>query len=73
MKIKVKNPSGKEKTLVVSPSDLISKAKINAGLQGFIWKFNGEVLKDEKTIDYYGIEDDDTIVSNVPVPGGKAL
>jgi hypothetical protein len=70
MKIKIKNPSGKEKNLIVNPSDLISKAKINAGLQGYIWKFNGEVLKDEKTIDYYRIEDDDTIISNIPVPGG---
>jgi hypothetical protein len=70
MKIKIKNPTGKEKSLIVNSSDLISKAKINAGLQGYIWKFNGEVLKDEKTIDYYGIEDDDTIISNIPVPGG---
>jgi hypothetical protein len=70
MKIKIKNPTGKEKSLIVNSSDLISKAKINAGLQGYIWKFNGEVLKDEKTIDYYRIEDDDTIISNIPVPGG---
>jgi hypothetical protein len=70
MKIKIKNPTGKEKSLIVNSSDLISKAKINAGLQGYIWKFNGEVLKDEKTIDYYRIEDDDTIISNIPVVGG---
>ena len=36
MKIKVKNPSGKEKTLVVSPSDLISKAKCGDKTQACI-------------------------------------
>lgn len=70
IKLKIKNPTGKEKILYVNSTDLISRAKINAGLPGYIWKFNGEVLKDDKTIEYYGLETDDVIVSNVPVPGG---
>lgn len=70
IKLKIKNPTGREKILYVNSSDSISRAKINAGLQGFIWKFNGEVLKDDKTIEYYGLETDDVIISNVPVPGG---
>lgn len=69
--VKIKNPKGKEKTLRVNSTDSISSAKLNAGLSGHIWKFNGETLKDDKTIEYYGLEEDDVIISNVPAPGGK--
>ena len=31
---------------------------------------NGEVLNDEKTIEYYQMEDDDTIISDLMTIGG---
>ena len=69
--IKIKNPQGREKRVLVSSNDTIIKAKQTHGYSGQIWKFNGEVLKDEKTIEYYGIEEDDVIISNIPAPGGN--
>lgn len=71
--IKIKNPKGKEKTIYVKSNDSIGNAKSNAGYVGYIWKFNGEVLKDEKTIEYYGIEEEDVIILNSPQPGGNTL
>ena len=69
--IKIKNPKGKEKIISVKSTDSIGNAKSYAGYVGYIWKFNGEVLKDEKTIEYYGIEEDDVIILNSPQPGGS--
>ena len=69
--VKIQNPNGKGKSLKVNTSDKISTAKINAGQVGYVWKFNGEVIKDDKTIEYYGIEEDDCIISNTPAPGGE--
>jgi hypothetical protein len=71
--IKIKNPRGKEKILNVNSNDQISAAKSKAGYTGYIFKFNGEVLKDDKTIEYYGIEEDDVIILNTPQIGGMNL
>ncbi len=71
--IKLKNPKGKEKILKVNSNDKISDTKANAGYTGYIFKFNGEVLKDDKTIEYYGIEEDDVIILNTPQVGGISL
>ena len=71
--IKIKNPKGREKILKVNSNDTISTAKANAGYAGYIFKFNGEVLKDDKTIEYYGIEEDDVIILHTPQIGGISL
>ena len=71
--IKIKNPRGKEKILRVNSNDTINTVKVNAGYNGYIFKFNGEVLKDDKTIEYYGIEEDDVIILNTPQIGGISL
>ena len=73
MKIKVKDATGREKTLYVNNSDTIGKAKRDAGLPGYIWKFNAEVLLDDNTFDSYGFEEDDVILSCAPSPGGLLL
>lgn len=71
IKIKVKTPKGKEKVVIVNSTDTIGTAKIKSGYSGYIWKFDGEILKDDKTIEYYQLEEDDTIIINTPQPGGK--
>jgi hypothetical protein len=68
--IKIKDAKGKVKLVRVNSDNLIGSVKANSSCNGYIWKFNGEVLKDDKTIEYYGIEEDDTIISNIPQPGG---
>ena len=68
--IKVKTPKGKEKIVNVSSTDTIGSAKSKSGFSGYIWKFDGEILKDDKTMEYYGLEEDDTIINNTPQPGG---
>lgn len=73
MKIRVQNSTGRQKILNVNNNDKISKAKIDAGLTGFIWKFNAEVLQDDKTFEDYGIEDDDVILYCAPSPGGSLI
>ena len=37
------------------------------------WKFDGVVLQNNKTFDYYGIEDDDNITSNDRSQGGGGM
>ena len=71
--IKIKDAKGKVKLVRVNSNDLIRSVKANSSCNGYIWKFNGEVLKDDKTIEYYGIEEDDTIISNIPQPGGNIV
>jgi len=68
--IKIKDAKGKVKLVRVNSDNLIGSVKANSSCNGYIWKFNGEVLKDDKTIEYYGIEEDDTIISNIPQIGG---
>ena len=71
--IKIKDAKGKVKLVRVNSDNLIGSVKANSSCNGYIWKFNGEVLKDDKTIEYYGIEEDDTIISNIPQPGGNIV
>ena len=71
IKIKFKDTKGKERTIGVKFTDLISSAKEKVGDKGFVWKYNGEILKDDKTIEYYGFENEDVIVKGERVIGGK--
>ena len=71
--IKISNGKGKIQNLSVKKTDTISIAKTAAGYTptaNYKWKCDGQVLKDEKTIESYDIEEDDIIlVSNNQIGG----
>lgn len=55
----------------VSPTDTIGYGKsLISKYDKFQWKFDGGVLRDEKTFQDYEIEDGDIIISTDPVIGG---
>ena len=66
----VQNIKGDKKSIVVDTSDTISKGKSLYGNANTQWKFDGQVLRDEKTFSDYGFEDGDCIYSNEPIRGG---
>ena len=69
--IVIKDLKGREVKLEVNSSETIAFGKklysnyLNLS-DSFQWNFNGEVLNDNKTFEYYGIEDFDIILSNTP-------
>ena len=71
--ISIKNLLGRAESITVKTTDTIGKGKIkyNKGIPQ--WKFNSRVLKDDKTFDFYNIEDDDTIISNDRAEGGNFI
>lgn len=69
----ISNMNGKKSELKVRTTDTISKGKSLYNNGNPQWKLNGEVLKDEKTFDYYEIEDGDIIISNDRTRGGKKI
>lgn len=69
----IKDGKGKDKKFMINPDEKILDAKNRGGFSSHIWKSNGEVLKDAKTFNDYGIEEEDVIVSNLPNPGGKFI
>ena len=66
---------GKSIRIEVDPNETISDGKrkykiaSNSSNSNLIWKFCGEVLKNDKTFEYYGIEDEDRILSIIPIVG----
>ena len=77
MKIYIKNLSGKSTVIYVNGSDTIAQGKLkykqasNTNNSDPQWKFNGTVLNNNKTFDYYSFEEDDNITSNDRSEGGK--
>jgi hypothetical protein len=72
--IKISDGKGNIKNLSVTKTDTISSAKIAAGYTpttNYKWKTDGQVLKDEKTIEFYDIEKDDLIVVSKNQVGGE--
>lgn len=70
--IQVKSMRGEDTLLSVRKTDKILDAKIKSGQGDKIqWKFNGEVLKNDRTFESYQIEDDDVIISNYRSKGGN--
>ncbi len=69
--IVIKDLKGGEVKLMVNSSETLAFGKklysnlLNLS-DSFQWNFNGEVLNDNKTFEYYGIEDFDIILSNTP-------
>ena len=58
------------RTISVNVNDTIGKAKEKYGQKEFQWKYCGSVLKDNKLISDYDIEDGDIIMSNKLAQGG---
>ena len=74
--IKISNGKGKIQNLSVKKTDTISAAKIASGYnppKNFKWKSDGQVLNDDKTFDFYGIEEDDVIIVSKNQIGGEPL
>lgn len=77
MRIYIKNLAGRSFAIYIKGSDTIGQGKSkykqasNASKFDFQWKFDGTVLNDYKTFDYYSIEEDDNITSNDRNEGGK--
>ena len=77
MKIYIRNLSGKSIQIQVNGSDTIAQGKSkykvasNTNNNDPQWKYDGTVLHNDKTFDYYSIEEDDNITSNDRSQGGK--
>ena len=77
MQIFVKTLTGKTFTLEVNPKDTITAVKIkiekkigiDEGLQRFI--FAGKLLHDEKTLEYYNIQNESTLHLFTRLRGGN--
>jgi hypothetical protein len=70
MNIKITDTKGNPKLITVNPSDLIIDKKRELGEQNAIWKFEGEVLKNDRTFQSYDIQNGDNIVTNSFHQGG---
>lgn len=76
-KIYIKYLTGRSVQITVNGSNTISQGKsifktaIGSNNSDFQWKFGSQVLKNDKTFDFYGIEDGDNITSNDRSEGGK--
>jgi len=57
--------------ITVNPSDLIGDKKRELGQLDLMWKFNGEILKNDKTFQFYEIENGDRIISDRKCKGGN--
>ena len=75
VKIIITDPKGKDKIIKVDPSDTIEACKKTAGLEPkqWRWTFNGDILKDDKTVNDYELEDDDKILCSKETFGGIIL
>lgn len=56
--------------ITVNPSGLIGDKKRELGQPNAIWKFDGEVLKNDKTFQFYEIQSGDSIITNSQHQGG---
>jgi len=55
---------GKRKQLNINLSDTIGKKKKELNQSNSFWKYDGEILKDDRTYESYGIEGNETIFTN---------
>ena len=60
----------KKLPLILNTNMTIAEAKEEAGENDVKWKFDGEILKNDKTLSYYNIKDDDIIISLTSLKGG---
>ena len=77
IRLYIKNLQGRSWQLTVCGSDTIYQGKqkyktiSNSNNSDPQWKFGSQVLKNDKTFDFYGFENDDNITSNDRSEGGK--
>jgi len=69
--IYIENTKGRKNEIKIDTNDKIKDLKIKSGYPNSRAIYNGEILKDYKTIEYYGIEDDDIIVLSDITQGGE--
>lgn len=72
--IKISNGKGKFFNISVTKADTIGNAKNKAGhtpIDNWKWKCNGSILKNDKTMEFYEIEEDDFILATVNQIGGE--
>lgn len=75
--VSIKDLEGHILSIRVSGSDTIENGKRkyctskNRSFNDYQWKFNAKVLKNDKTFDFYEIEDGDMIGSNDKSEGGN--
>ena len=70
MRIKLSNSKGQIKIFEVDENMTIKKAKEITGEIAKVWKFDGYILKEDKTFSDYGIEEGDLIISTYKMRGG---
>ena len=68
--IYIKDLRGRSTKIKIDTKDTIRDLKKKYG-HPYILKFDGEVLKDNKTLEYYEIKDGDKIISNIHHQGGE--
>lgn len=71
MRIKIENVKANEVYVDVKKNDTIREVKIKAGFISFMFSYEGKVLKDDRTIEDYGIEEDDVIIAKKLSKGGE--
>lgn len=67
----ISNMNGRKSNLAIWTTDTISRGKELYGQGDPQWKYDGEVLKNDKKFSDYGIEKDDIIISNDRSRGGN--
>ena len=70
--ITISDMAGRKTKLCVNVTDTISRGKELYGKGDPQWKFDGEVLKNDKKFSDYGIENEDMITSNYRCGGWKS-
>ena len=56
---------GNRRQLNINLSDKIGNKKKELNQSNAIWKCHGEVLRDDKTYENYGIEENEIILTNI--------
>jgi len=69
--ITISNMAGRKSNLFVNVTDTISRGKELYREGDPQWKFNGEVLRNDKKFSDYGVENEDIITSNDRSRGGN--
>ena len=69
IKVTIIGLTGKENSIYVYPCDKIRHGNAKCGQDFSGWKFDGEILNNDKTFAFYDIEDGDIIVSSYLIRG----
>ena len=69
----IQDPSGKKYTLDISNNNTILEMKKQYAKDNYysiLFKYDGEILRDNETLNYYGIEEGDIIIASETSRGG---